>query len=264
MAFIEVERAVRTGDWSMHDLHSHSHYEIYYLAKGSRSFFFSNALYKMEAPVFLIIPPHVMHKTEGAAFERYNINVSPDYLDPFQKEVLTKATLRIVQPAPKDAKTLLQLFENAANVDKRSKYADCILKALFSYGIFILSRMEGADLKPNATAQTHMPPLVLKVIDHFNMHYAEKQTLELLSAQFFVSKATLVYNFKKYTSCSPIDFLLNVRLTKAKEMLVNTRKSVGKIAELCGFSSSNYFGLIFKQKEHLSPLQYRKNQHSKT
>ena len=108
-----------------------------------------------------------------------------------------------------------------------------------------------------------LPPILLKVIDHFNGHYAETQTLDTLAAQFFVSKATLVYNFKKYTSCSPIDFLLNVRLTKAKELLVNTRKSVGEIAELCGFSSSNYFGLIFKQKEHLSPLQYRKNERSK-
>jgi transcriptional regulator GlxA family with amidase domain len=54
-----------------------------------------------------------------------------------------------------------------------------------------------------------------------------------------------------------------VRLTKAKKMLVDTHKSVGEISELCGFSSANYFGLIFKQKEHLSPLQYRKNQQSK-
>ena len=50
---------------------------------------------------------------------------------------------------------------------------------------------------------------------------------------------------------------------KAKEFLLNTKKSVGEISELCGFSSSNYFGLIFKQKEGLSPANYRKHQHTK-
>ena len=85
----------------------------------------------------------------------------------------------------------------------------------------------------------------------------------ILADRFFVSKATLIYNFNKYASCSPMDFLLNVRLTKAKDMLINSGKSVGEISDECGFSSANYFGLIFKKKEGLSPLQYRKNQRSK-
>jgi quercetin dioxygenase-like cupin family protein len=69
MSFIELEKSVRTEEWSMNDLHSHSHYEIYYLTKGSRTFFLSNSLYRLTAPILIIIPPHVMHKTEGGAFE---------------------------------------------------------------------------------------------------------------------------------------------------------------------------------------------------
>ena len=64
-------------------------------------------------------------------------------------------------------------------------------------------------------------------------------------------------------NCSPIDFLLNVRLNKAKEMLLHTKKSVGDVSEACGFSSANYFGLIFKQKEGLSPANYRKHEQTK-
>ena len=93
--------------------------------------------------------------------------------------------------------------------------------------------------------------------------FKEKLTLQTISDTFFVSKATLLYNFKKYTNCSLIDFLLNIRLTKAKEMLTKGAWSVNQIAERCGFSSANYFGLIFKQKEGISPLHYRKNQRAK-
>jgi len=47
MPFIEFEKSVKGKDWSMLDLHSHKHYEIYFLSKGSRSYFFENAFYKI-------------------------------------------------------------------------------------------------------------------------------------------------------------------------------------------------------------------------
>ena len=264
MAFIEFERSVRENDWSMHDLHSHPHYEIYLLSQGSRSFFLSDALYKVTAPVLIIIPPHVMHKTEGGSFERYNINVSANYLDPFQREILDSQALRIIQPRQEETENLIALMREAIGTDKRSKHAEYVLKTLFSYSVLTMSKLSGAYLQPTATAKNDMPPLVLKVVDHLNNHYSEKQTLEELAEYFFVSKATLIYNFKKYTNCSLIDFLLNVRLTKAKEMLLNTRKSVNEIAECCGFSSANYFGLVFKKKENISPANYRKNERAKS
>ena len=264
MAFIEFEKSVRENDWSMHDLHTHPHYEIYFLTKGSRSFFLADALYKVTAPVLVVIPPYVMHKTEGGPFERYNVNVSTDFLDPFQKETLDKCALQFLQPNNTETALFCNLFDEGEDIQPHEKHAEHRFRALLGYSLLTLHRIHGTPLHPTTLAKNQMPPLMLKVIDHFNTHYAEKQNLDDLSEQFFVSKATLIYNFNKYASCSPIDFLLNVRLTKAKDLLINSDKSIGEISELCGFSSANYFGLIFKQKEKLSPLQYRKNQRSKT
>ena len=86
MSFIEVERSVRPGSWTMQGLHAHPHYEIYYLYQGSRQLLLANALYHMEAPSLAVIPPGAPHKTEGGPFARFNINVSPDYANPFQRE----------------------------------------------------------------------------------------------------------------------------------------------------------------------------------
>ena len=263
MAFIEFEKSVRTEEWSMQDLHSHEHYEIYFLSKGERSFFFSNALYKVSAPMLIILPPYVMHKTEGDAFERYNVNVSPDYLDGYQTDVLQEKALLLIKPNPSQTLELTALFDKAIAVDKWDKHAEHILRALFSYAVYLLQNFEKNNSSPNATAQKKLPALVLKAMDYLHEHLDEKVTLQALADTLFVSKATLLYNFKKYTNCSPIDFLLNVRLTKAKELLSNSKKSVGKIAEECGFTSANYFGLIFKQKEGISPMHYRKNQREK-
>ena len=263
MSFIEFEKSVREKNWSMHDLHSHTHYEIYFLSKGERSFFLANALYKVTAPVLIVIPPHVMHKTEGAGFERYNVNVSPDYLDPYQTETLNANALQIIKPTPLQAAELTVLFENALQTNKALKHSPYVLRALFSYAVYLLQNLDADGLPPTAVTKERIPALVLKVIDYMHGHYNEKLTLQALANEFFVSRPTLIYNFKKYTNCSLIDFLLNIRLTKAKELLVNGKKSVEEIAEYCGFSSANYFGLIFKKKEGVSPVKYRKIQQEK-
>lgn len=263
MAFVEIEKLARQDDWAMHDLHSHPHYELYFLSKGSRTFFLSNALYKLEAPAIVVIPPHVMHKTEGSAFERYNVNVSVDYLNDFEKETLEKKALCIVKPKPTEEAELLHILHLLNTVDRRQKHGESIFNTLFSYFIFTVDRLAGSNQTPHTQTKNSIPTLILKVIDYINENYDQKQTLDELAKYFFVSRSTLIYNFKKYTNCSLIDFLLNVRLTKAKELLLNTKKSVSEIAELCGFCSANYFGLIFKKKENLSPANFRKHQKNK-
>jgi transcriptional regulator GlxA family with amidase domain len=148
------------------------------------------------------------------------------------------------------------------NEARKKKHGDCIVKALFSYEIYTLNKLQH-EKRPKSTTKNNIPPLVLKIIDYLNGHYGEKQTLDEIAEQFFISKGALMYTFKKHMDCSLIDFLISLRISKAKELLINTKKSVEEISEQCGFSSSNYFGLIFKRKEMLSPIQYRKHQTNK-
>jgi len=263
MAFIEIEKHVENDEWSMHNFHSHPHYEIYYLSKGSRSFFLSNSLQIISAPNIVVIPPHVMHKTEGGAFERVNINVAPEYLEDFEKEILEKISLTHLKPDQKQNDDVSRIMDGLFKTDRKSKNGEKIFHSIFS--CFLLSLSNGAKSKDAFTKleKSVVPSFVLNVIDYLSSHYAEKISLDTLSEKFFVSKTTIIYNFKKYVNASPIDFLVNLRITKAKEKLLSTNLSINKISEACGFSSPNYFGLIFKQKEGLSPAFYRKHQLAK-
>ena len=263
MRFIEVERSVRSDSWTMQDLHSHPHYEIYYIYKGSRQLLLANALHHIQAPSMIVIPPNVMHKTEGGPFERYNIDVSPEYLNPFQAHVLTERALRVLKFTSEQNQVFLERLREMAEVQKNAKYSRYILEGLFGYFLVSLGRVDLAS-QPGLAVEHKAPPLVLKVIDHLYAHYQERLTLDGLAEHFFVSKATIIYNFNRYLHCSPMDFLLNLRLTKAKEELLRTDKSICQIAEECGFGSANYFSLIFKRKEQLSPGNYRKYQRAKT
>ncbi len=263
MAFIEFEKSVKDEDWSMLDLHSHTHYEVYFLSKGSREYFWKDALYQISAPSLVVIPPSVVHKTEGGSFERHNVNVSSEYLNPFERAVLDEKSLKMIKLSTNEAKQLLDVFDEVYKQDESDKFYEQKVKTLFSGLIYLIYKIKGTEEEPKATNPIPIPPNVLKILDYLNVNYGEKITLDGLAQTFFMSKPTLIYNFNKFVGRSPIDFLLAVRLSKAKQMLVATKMSVGQIADKCGFSSANYFGLIFKKKEKVSPLDYRKIQLAK-
>lgn len=263
MSFVEAEKLVKKEKWSMMDLHSHTHYEVFFLAKGNRTYFISNSLYKLSAPALVFIPPHVMHKSEGDAFERYVLSVSDSYLDKFQRNVLKRKALSVINLTEKQKEILVGLFEELCSINKLNKFSDEKIKALVGYLILKINQMGEQSYTPNASCQTPVPTNLLKIIDFLNQNYSQKITLDSLAENFFISKGTLIYAFNKHMGCSPIDFLLNIRLTKAKELLLNSKLSIEEISEQCGFSSANYFSLIFKKKENLSPMNYKKNENAK-
>lgn len=68
--------------------------------------------------------------------------------------------------------------------------------------------------------------------------------------------------FKEITDLSPQQFLLQMRLNKAAELLKSTSAPIKEIAALSGWENVFYFSRLFRQKYHISPLQYRKEFHS--
>lgn len=63
--------------------------------------------------------------------------------------------------------------------------------------------------------------------------------------------------FKQYTGFSPAQYLEELRINKAKELLTNTTLLCKEIAYESGFNSPSYFNIAFKNKTEMSPKQYR-------
>ena len=95
--------------------------------------------------------------------------------------------------------------------------------------------------------------------EYINKNYSSQITLSILSQKFGCCNATLTKCFKKEYNSSIMTYLCSVRLKKASEMLVKTRKSVKEIAALCGFYDQNYFSKNFTRYYGVSPTEYRAN-----
>ena len=64
--------------------------------------------------------------------------------------------------------------------------------------------------------------------------------------------------FKKYLKESPIKYLLNYRLMKSTELLVENALPITEVAFEVGFSNPSYFIDAFKKAYGLTPNEYRK------
>lgn len=95
------------------------------------------------------------------------------------------------------------------------------------------------------------------IMKYMEQNYASKITLDILAEKFSCSKSLLVKCFKKEYSTTIMSVLMNIRLTKAAELLKNCRLSIKEITADCGFSEQNYFSKSFSKKFNCSPSDYR-------
>lgn len=94
-------------------------------------------------------------------------------------------------------------------------------------------------------------------IDYLENNYEHDINLEFLADKSFMSVRNFQRVFKKATGQSPIDYLIHIRLEKAKQMLRESNEQVTDIAIQSGFNEYNYFSRKFKNVVGISPVKYR-------
>lgn len=92
---------------------------------------------------------------------------------------------------------------------------------------------------------------------YLEQHYPEKITLDDLAERFFINKFYLTRIFKEQYGVSVNSFLLQIRITHAKQLLRFTDVPLEQIAQECGMGDAAYFSRCFKQVEGISPRGYR-------
>lgn len=98
-----------------------------------------------------------------------------------------------------------------------------------------------------------------KTLDHINQHIGETLTVDDICSAIHMSKYHFCRRFKESIGLTVMEYILQTRLTLAKNMLVKESTSITHISEACGFSNISYFCRVFKEDTGMTPLEYRKN-----
>ena len=108
-------------------------------------------------------------------------------------------------------------------------------------------------------ASTNYSKYMTAAINYIRDHFSEQLTLEQVAQELNISRSYLALIFKKETSLTFSTWLRKYRIGKAKELLKNTNMSQDDICTEVGIYDSSYLCRLFKEYEHLSPDEYRKN-----
>lgn len=104
-----------------------------------------------------------------------------------------------------------------------------------------------------------LPKTIHAIQAYIDHHYIEAISLDSLALHFGMSKYHLSRRFKRYTGFSPIDYQISLRITQAKKLLQFTDNSVQQISYDIGIDNVSHFINVFKKREGLTPLQFRKS-----
>ena len=99
---------------------------------------------------------------------------------------------------------------------------------------------------------------VSAAVKRFHTLFNEPFCLEEYAAQCHISPCWFTRIFHREMGLSPIQYLTDVRLNKAKELLASSSYTIGEIAEMVGYQNQLYFSRLFKSNCGFTPTEYRK------
>lgn len=98
---------------------------------------------------------------------------------------------------------------------------------------------------------------VARAQHYMEQHYMENVTVAKLAELGYVSPSVFNRRFKKEIGITPIEYLIEIRIKRAKIMLRRKDISITDIAIRCGFGSSAHFATCFQNHVGVTPTEYR-------
>jgi len=96
-------------------------------------------------------------------------------------------------------------------------------------------------------------------LSHLHNNLSQAWTLENLAKEVGLSRAGFAKRFKELVGLSMFDYLTQLRMQRAKELLTDTNQSLFEVANQIGYESDLAFNRTFKKRTGVTPTVYRKN-----
>lgn len=151
------------------------------------------------------------------------------------------------------------IMQQIMHEDKAPDGESEFLRSLLTMELFVwLSRSLRMQWESNLATKGHKMQEILESAKSFiDKNYNSDISLADIAGYVYISTSHFARAFKKQYDISPIQYLLRVRIEKAKSLLEETNLKVGDIASAVGFSAQQRFNDIFKKHEFISPSEYR-------
>lgn len=243
-------------------LHTHDYAEVKIVLSGYFTYIIDNKTYEVTKGNIIIINPGVAHKKiipSGVEVEEFNYGLSniqfkelpPNYLiEPCAPPVFS---MPLYQP-----EIIKCINETISEQEKNEPYCDLFIKcnimkltALLHRGMTInKERTERARLDISFSEKTN---IVNDILEYLSNNYMKQISLYRIAHNMYLSPVYISKIFKEETGESPINHLIRIRLTKARELLTSGDMPIKSIARSVGYEDAFYFSKLYKKYYGIPP-----------
>ena len=233
--------------------HIHTHLELIYLLEGSSIGSLDGKEYLIESgDLFVSYPNQIHFYHDRTLLLGYVLifagELFPDLLDQFKNKVAVDPVVKR-QSLPEDFPQRFQQLHDKLN--SNSPYHSIAAKG---HLLVILSEvLPLMKLTDNPVSQDSIKSILMYCMENFT----EPLTLDILARDLHLSKYYISHVFQKQMQTGFLDFVNNLRLERACELL-SRDQTITEAAYASGFSSIRSFNRIFAGKMGMTPTQYIK------
>jgi len=258
--------------WSM-EPNIHENYEMVYMKKGYAVFEISGHPVNLGPNDIVVIKPLQYHKfivksESGCEFivlnftfeNRINGAFSEVPLEDFLNFVSSKETGPYITLKVSQKNEIVVLLNRILKERESSEPGSEFLNYLLVMELFVLlSRALKMEWENSIKSKSpKLKELINISINFIHTNFERDISLGDIAGFVFLSPSYFTRAFKEQTGMSPINYLLKVRIDRARELLEDTGLKISDIALNVGFSNQQRFNEMFKKFTSHTPLQYRK------
>ncbi|GLO60673.1 AraC family transcriptional regulator [Vibrio sp. MACH09] len=155
----------------------------------------------------------------------------------------------VLRRGPRVGTFILNAIEELTKQTEHQETKRLLITSLFSHIIDLIEKPLETPSKSHALFEA--------VRDYLEQHYHEPLSRESVAKHFYVSANYLSQLFQKEGKIKFNEYLNQIRLERAKYLLIEYDMKIKEVAHRCGFKDSNYFCRIFRNQTERSPSEYR-------
>lgn len=256
--------------------HWHNAVELFYIESGCLEYTTPLGKWVFPKGTGGFVNSNILHSTKVVQTSESNIQLL-HLFDPllisgnFQQRIAKKFILPLTSTQEIQVIPLFPDIPAHADILKRILHAFELCEDDIDYEIslreeltriwFLLFQLVHKNLKESETS-TSSSDSMKELMLFIHENYKHSITVDSLANQLHVSRRTCFRLFQENLHMTPSDYIKDVRLQAACQLLQHSSASITEIAQECHLGSSSYFCKSFREKFHITPTEFRKHWHN--
>lgn len=140
---------------------------------------------------------------------------------------------------------------------KRTNFSDMLTMQLRQLLLYL-----GRSIKEEVPVSAELLDEIERSMHYFNKNFYMPIVIEDYVKEHHMTPWWFIQNFKKIAQITPTQYIVNLRISNAKNLLANSDYTVAKIASMVGYENSLYFSRLFSKHVGMPPREYRKRKNN--